>query len=315
MSNAREGSALFSLRARVEGEKAAASLASILEKGAEAVSSFEIAARGRNLWQIEAYAKAPRLTSLFEVSLTLAAAANGGRLLALGEKRLERRDWLAENRLAFPPQRVGRFFIYGSHWQGPKRAGAIPVLIDAATAFGSGEHPSTRGCLLLMGFLAGRLQRRPRRVLDVGTGSGILAVAAAKLWRSPVVASDIDKEAAAAAGRNSRRNGVGLYMRARAAAGYRDPLLRRARYDLVLSNIFSRPLALLARDLGAVLEGGGRAILSGFVPRQEAIVLAAHRYCGMFLERRLVIDGWSCLLLRKGGAPPKENAGRSRSCR
>ncbi len=311
------GTGFFRLCARVEGEAAAKAIGTIFERWANAVSVFEISDPQQtprrdapHFWQVESLGKRARLTPLAETIFALAAAANGGRLLEISEKRLEERDWLAENRLAFPPKRIGRFYIYGSHHEGPVPKGATPVRIDAATAFGTGEHASTRGCLLLMD----RLAARPRRILDVGTGSGILAIAAAKRWRRPVLASDIDPRAAAAARGNARKNGVGRLIRVRAAAGYRDRVLGRARYDLVVSNILARPLALLARDLGSTLEPGGRALLSGFTPRQEGLVLSAHRYLRMRLERRLVVDGWSSLLLKKGGGAAKGAANRT-GCR
>ena len=140
--------------------------------------------------------------------------------------------------------------------------------------------------------------RRFRRPLDVGTGTGILAVAAAKLLHRRVLASDIDRGAVRVARHNFGRNGVAGLVRVRRAAGYRDRAVRRSRYDLVLSNILARPLALMARDLARTLAPGGRAVLSGLLRRQEPIVLAPHRGCGIVLERRLVIDGWSTLVLR-----------------
>jgi ribosomal protein L11 methyltransferase len=216
---------------------------------------------------------------------------------------LPERDWLAENRRAFPPLRIGRFLVHGSHWPGPDRrggrpAGAIAIEIDAATAFGTGEHPSTRGCLLALDSLARR--RRFERPLDIGTGSGILAIAAAKRLRRPVLASDVDCAAARVAAHHVRRNGLAGRVRVVCAPGYRSRALRRARYDLIFANILARPLALMARDLGRAIRPGGIAVLAGLLKRQEALVLAAHRAQGLALERRLVIDGWSTLILRSG---------------
>jgi ribosomal protein L11 methyltransferase len=177
-------------------------------------------------------------------------------------------------------------------------AGAIGIAVDAATAFGTGEHPSTRACLIALDSLARR--HRFRRPLDIGTGTGILAIAAAKLLRRKISASDIDARAVSVARHNVARNGVTGLVRVRRAPGYRDRAVRRARYDLILSNILARPLALLASDLARALAPGGRAVLSGLLRRQEPIVLAPHRGCGIVLERRLVIDGWSTLVLRRG---------------
>jgi ribosomal protein L11 methyltransferase len=214
----------------------------------------------------------------------------------LREKRLAARDWLAENLLAFPPLRSGRFFIYGSHFRGKVPAGAIGIAVDAAAAFGTGEHPSTRGCLLALERMARR--RRFLRPLDIGTGTGILAIAAAKLLRRRVLAGDIDARAVSIARHNAARNGVSALVESRRTTGYRDRSIGASRYDLILSNILARPLAAMAPDLAYRLAPGGRAVLSGLLRSQEPIVLAPHRSCGIVLDHRVVIDGWSTLVMR-----------------
>ena len=279
--------------ARVRGADAATAVLALLDDLAGALSAFEIVEQE---WRVEAYPPSSVLSPALVAELALAAAAAGGTLVEIGEGQLPDRDWLAENQLAFPPLRVGRFFIYGSHHRGRVPAGAIGIMLDAATAFGTGEHPSTRGCLMALDRLARR--HRFRRPLDVGTGTGILAVAAAKLLHRRVLASDIDRGAVRVARHNVARNGVAGLVRVRGADGYRDRAIRKLPYDLILSNILARPLALLARDLARTLMPGGRAVLSGLLRRQEPIVLAPHRGCGIVLERRLVIDGWSTLVFR-----------------
>jgi ribosomal protein L11 methyltransferase len=303
---------MWRLSARVEGGEAATAVAAVLEEFCDAVSVFDAAQpdplpaptltlpRGRGRegrgWLIDAYAGSRLLTPEFLARLALAAAAAGGRLGEVAEERLAERDWLLENRLRFPPLRVGRFFVHGSHIGGASPSGMIGIEIDAATAFGTGEHQSTRGCLLALDRLARRARfRRPR---DVGTGTGILAIAAAKLWRRPVRASDIDPRAIAVARRNAAKNGVSALVRLAAAPGY-GGRAGGGGSDLVFANILARPLALLARDLARALSPGGRAVLSGLLARQEGYVLEAHRRCGLVLEGRIVIDGWSTLLLRK----------------
>jgi ribosomal protein L11 methyltransferase len=286
-------SEVWRVHARVSGGAAAAAVVALLDEAASAVSAFENSAAE---WRIDAYPPSPVLTPALTAQLALAAAAAGGTLIAIAEKKLAARDWLAENQLAFPPLRIGRFFIYGSHYRGRVPAGAIGIAVDAATAFGTGEHPSTRGCLMALESLARR--RRFRRPLDVGTGTGILAVAAAKLLRRRVLASDVDGRAVRVARRNVACNGVAVRVRVRQAAGYRDRAVRKSRYDLILSNILARPLAVLASDLARALMPGGRAVLSGLLRRQEPIVLAPHRGRGIVLDRRIVIDGWSTLVLR-----------------
>jgi ribosomal protein L11 methyltransferase len=284
--------------ARVRGTDAANAAFTLLEEHADAVSAFETSP---DEWRVEAYRQSPLLNAELLAQFALATAAAGGALTELGEKRLARRDWLAENQLSFPPLRVGRFFIYGSHHSGNPPAGAIGIAVDAATAFGTGEHPSTRGCLLAIDRLARR--GRFRKPLDIGTGTGILSIAAAKLLHRRVLACDIDPRAVRVARHNIARNGVTRLVRSRTAPGYRDRCIRKSRYDLILSNILARPLALMAADLARRLAPDGRAVLSGLLRRQEPIVLAAHRGCGIVLDRRLVIDGWSTLVIRWRHAP------------
>jgi ribosomal protein L11 methyltransferase len=291
--------------ARVEGADAALAVAAALDEPAGAVAAFEInEAEGgcAALWRIEAYPSAPLLDAALEVRLALAAAASGGRLIHIVERRLPERDWLAENRRAFPALRIGRFLVHGSHWPGTGSgrapAGTVAIEIDAATAFGTGEHPSTRGCLLALDSLAWR--RRFKRPLDIGTGSGILAIAAAKRLRRAVLASDVDCGAVRVASHHVMRNGLAGRVRVVCAPGYRSRAMQRSIYDLIFANILARPLALMARDLARAIAPGGIAVLAGLLRRQEALVLAAHRAQGLALDRRIVIDGWSTLILRSG---------------
>jgi ribosomal protein L11 methyltransferase len=287
----------------VEGEAAALAAATLLDELAVAVSAFEVN-EGAQLWRVEAYPRAAAavLDAELQVRLALAAAGAGGRLLAHVEERLPERDWLAENRRAFPPVRIGRFLVHGSHWREPAPPGMIAIEIDAATAFGTGEHPSTAGCLLALDRLARLGRRRFSRPRDIGTGSGVLAIAAAKALHRPVLASDIDAEAVRVARHHTRRNGLAGRVHVVCAPGYRaSRAMRRGphSYDLIFANILARPLALMAHDLAQALMPGGVAILAGLLRRQEAQVLAAHRWQRVTLYRRLVIAGWSTLILRR----------------
>jgi len=286
--------AVWRLLARVHGADAASAVFSLLDNLAAAVSAFETA---REEWQVEAYPRAALLTPDLEMRTALAAAAAGGALIDISEEKLAARDWLAENQAAFPPLRIGRFFVFGSHYRGGIPGGALPIVVDAAMAFGTGEHPSTRACLQALEQLSRR--RRFGTPLDVGTGTGILSIAAAKLLRRKVLAADIDAGAVAVARHNAGRNGVANLVKVRTAAGYRDRMIRNSRHDLILSNILARPLAVLAADLARNLERGGRAVLSGLLLRQEPIVLAPHRSCGIVLDYRIVIGGWSTLVMRR----------------
>jgi ribosomal protein L11 methyltransferase len=207
-------------------------------------------------------------------------------------------DWLAQNKRNFPPQGFGRFFIHGSHFEGTPPHGRIVLLLDAATAFGSGEHETTRGCLIAIGNRAklGKI----RNPLDVGCGSGILALALAKIFRVPVLASDIDAESVRVARENAEINRVHRLVRVVGAAGYRHREIKRKRpYDLIVSNILARPLCALAPDLRRHIAPGGTVILSGLLEAQETQVLAAHRAQGLVLVSRQRRAGWSTLTLKR----------------
>lgn len=208
------------------------------------------------------------------------------------------KDWVAENLHAFEPIRIGRFFIHGSHHEARPPLGTIPLKLDAGTAFGSGEHPSTAGCLTVLDAMA--RQGGIVRPLDVGCGSGILSLAIAKLWRVPVIASDIDPESARVTKRNARENGVGHLVHTAAAAGYSARLVRdNAPYDLIVANILARPLRRMAVDLARHLAPGGTAILSGLLMRDGPFVITAQRHAGLTLERHLDRNGWRTLVFRK----------------
>ncbi|HUH85571.1 MAG TPA: 50S ribosomal protein L11 methyltransferase [Stellaceae bacterium] len=261
-----------------------------------AVSAFEQAPGGH--WLVEGYAERAPEHAMIEMALALLWLERGGAALVPSIERVPPRDWLAENQASFSPLAAGRYFVHGSHYRDGAPAGRIALVIDAATAFGSGEHASTRGCLLALDGLA-RTGRRPR-VLDMGTGTGILAIAAAKTWRRMVLARDIDREAVRVAARNAAMNGVAAAVEVAQSNGYRG--LRRGRgFDLVLANILARPLGLMAPALARALAPGGVAVLSGLLARQERAVLAAHRLQRLHLRRRVAIDGWHTLVLARRG--------------
>src|SRR5580704_7996221 len=205
---------LWRIAAHVEDADAAEAVAEIFDELTGSVSAFETREGQPAEWLVETYTGRPIVDAALDVRLRLAANAAGGKVLDLIEMPVAERDWLAENRRAFPPQRIGRFFVHGSHWRETPPPGAIEI--DAATAFGTGEHPSTRGCLMAFDRLARR--RRFRRPRDIGTGSGILAIAAAKLLRRSVVASDLDLGSVRVARHHARRNGVAGLVRLACAA-------------------------------------------------------------------------------------------------
>ncbi len=205
------------------------------------------------------------------------------------------RDWVVETEARFPALDVGRFHIMGSHIADAPPFGRIALRIDAGPAFGSGEHGSTSGCLIALEGLA---HRPVRRILDMGCGSGILAIAAARIWQASVLACDIDRRSVAVTRINAERNRVGKRIRAIAGDGYHCQAVSECRpYDLIVSNILARPLMRMAGDLGRHLAPGGVAVLSGFIPRAAARVLFAHRAAGLCLRRKIEIDGWVALVV------------------
>ena len=215
----------------------------------------------------------------------------------------EAEGWLDRTRAAFPEQAIGRrFAIRGTHETGPRLPGRITLTLDAGVAFGSGEHGSTRGCLRALEYVARR--RRPARIIDVGTGSGILAMAAARLFRRPVLATDIDPWSVRVTRENAAANRLSREVRAILADGWRDRRVRAGGpYDLVLANILARPLCRMARDLAAHLAPGGTVILAGLLDTQARMVLAAHRAQGLRLTCTLHEGRWATLVLERADQP------------
>jgi ribosomal protein L11 methyltransferase len=212
---------------------------------------------------------------------------------------LPEKDWLQHVHDNFPPIKTGAFFIYGSHYDGALPQGLIPLQIDAATAFGSGEHETTRGCIQALEYLKGK--NAFKNGLDMGCGSGILAIALTRLWPAiAVTAIDIDPESVVVTKRHAEMNGVSDKIRAAAGDGYRAPLVaRNAPYDIVAANILANPLIEMAPDLAAALKPGGYAVLSGLLSRQKPEVAAAHEKLGLKLVRAEEIGDWQALVLQK----------------
>ena len=209
------------------------------------------------------------------------------------------KNWVAETQRLLAPLRIGRFFIHGAHFEGRPPRGVIPLQIDASIAFGTGRHETTRGCLLALDRLA-RSGRRIKRPLDLGCGSGILALAMSHLWESPVLAVDIDLNSVAVARENLRINGAGDRVRVVKSHGFGAGAVgRSAPFDLIVANILAGPLCRLARGFGRCLAPGGVAILSGLMNDQEPQVIAAQERHGLRLQRRWRSDDWSVLEFRR----------------
>jgi ribosomal protein L11 methyltransferase len=248
------------------------------------------------IWRIEGVKQVGVNEARLAASLALAAATTGVDA-TLDRSPTEADGWLARTYASFPEQHIGRAFaIRGTHLHGPTTPNRITLTLDAGLAFGTGEHGSTKGCLVALETVA---RRRPRRILDIGTGSGILAMAAARLLNRTVLATDIEPWAVRVARENAELNGVAHLVRVRLADGWRDPFVRNhGPYDLVFANILARPLCLMARDLALNLAPGGTALLAGLLASQARWVLAAHRRQGLRLERMLRQGAWTTLVVR-----------------
>ncbi len=255
----------------------------------------------QTVWRVEGVKDQGSGEVALSAALALAEAATGV-AAPLGRAATEAEGWLARTYESFPEQRVGRrFSIRGTHLGRAPPGPRITLTLDAGIAFGSGEHGSTRGCLRALELVA---HQRPRRILDLGTGSGILAMAAARLLRRPVLAVDIEPWSVRVAAQNAAANGLGRRLACRHGNGWRTPAVRQGGpYDLVFANILARPLCRMARDLSARLAPGGTAILAGLLGSQVPMVLAAHRRQGLVLEHHLRENDWATLVLRRPGRP------------
>lgn len=264
-----------------------------LEEFASAILTMPIEkGEHKGNWEIQAiYETKPELC---DVKRAMAFASEMCRIdepaWALNE--MEKKNWLKESLISFPPVTIGKYYIYGSHVKEVPPVDKISLQIDAATAFGSGEHQTTQGCLTALN----ELETHPQKVLDVGCGSGILSMAYAKTFNAPVDAVDIDPESVLVTTNSAKINGLSHLMRVWESDGYKDV---PDTYDLVFCNILANPLINMAGDLKEHLNKGGMAILSGFLVRQERWVLKAHTDIGLKLVSKYRINGWSTLVVKK----------------
>jgi ribosomal protein L11 methyltransferase len=232
-----------------------------------------------------------------EAALMLLAAAFAAQPFVVSE--LPETDWVAHVRRELAPVRAGRFFVYGSHDADKVPVDAVPLLIEAAMAFGTGHHGTTLGCLRALEGVIGD-GFKPERVADIGCGTAVLAMAAARVWDIAVLASDIDPVAVEVAQANLRANDMQGRVRCLEAAGFDHPDLRAAApYDLIFANILKGPLIALAPDVATHLRAGGISILSGILNEQAPKIADVYARSGINLSKSAEIGEWTTLVLTK----------------
>jgi ribosomal protein L11 methyltransferase len=288
------------------GHKLSALLTEHFEAQAAAVSLVD---NGRGHWQVTIHFSGPPEKAAVQSMVSAAAGPAAAKRLRF--ERITAKDWVKESLAGLKPVQAGRFLVHGAHDRTHVPPHRIGIEVEAALAFGTGHHGTTRGCLLALDGLCkqvGKIRsaRRPPpfrgkdelRILDLGTGSGVLAIAAARALRQRVVATDIDAEAVRVARANARLNRAGTFVEVAKADGVAAQRIRaRAPFDLIFANILLGPLQRLAAPLTKLIAPGGRVILSGLLTSQANAALSAYR--PLALEHRIDLDGWTTLVMRR----------------
>jgi ribosomal protein L11 methyltransferase len=283
----------------IGGEAAAKKIVDLLTEsffeGQAAIAAFE---RPDGVWDVTVhFAEEPDQASIREL---VGIAAGDGVAQSIVFDTVEAKDWVKATLEDLVPVPAGRFTVHGQHDRARVPANRLGIEIEAALAFGTGHHGTTRGCLLLLDHVLKAWY--PRRVLDLGTGTGVLAIAAAKALHRAVLASDIDAASVRVARDNARLNQAGDLVQVIRATGFSAPQFAgRGPFDLVLANILANPLRQLAGPMARHLAPSALVILSGLLTPQAAGVIATYRARGLVPLRHIRIDGWSSLLLRSAG--------------
>src|SRR6516165_5480956 len=260
---------------------------------------------GQGRWRVTFYFRSNVDAGTVRDLTTSAAGNAAGKALRFA--RLPAKDWIAESLRGLKPIAAGRFVIHGAHDRGHATPNRIGIEIEAAQAFGTGHHGSTRGCLLALDRLC--KSAKPRRILDLGTGSGVLAIAIGRTLRRPVLATDIDALSVRIARDNARLNRAGTLVHVRRANGLASSdISARVPFDLVFANILLMPLQKLATPLTRIVASRGRVILSGLLNAQANAARAA--YPKFKLESRIMLEGWTTLVLKRGAAVVRNGSRR-----
>jgi len=263
-----------------------------------AASAFEVD-EAADRWHCELLFNQPPDMEEVTRRVMLLATIAGVKMPAITTATIAQQDWLSLVARNFPPLVIERFFVHGSHVTEAAPISAIPIQVEAGAAFGSGEHGTTRCCLQGLAWIH-RRRKHISCILDMGTGSGILAIAAAKLWDAKILAVDIDPIAVQVTADNVRINNETQKISCAVSDGYKSSVVQRfGMCDLVIANILARPLVSFAPYLARALKDGGYCVLSGLLIEQENMVFAAHRMQGLKLVQRFTHEGWCTLVLQK----------------
>ena len=273
-------------------EKTAGAILDLMSEAFEedgyAIATMEVDEK-RDIWEASLYIDFDEEAEMTERFAALVGDAYPE--LAINREIIPDVDWIARSLEGLQPVHAGRFVVHGSHDRGKARAGEIAIEIDAGQAFGTGHHGTTAGCLEIIEKVM--RARQPRKVLDLGTGSGVLAIAARKLAPARVLATDIDPVATRVARENVRLNGIASGITLETATGFHSTAFRRhGPFDLIIANILARPLMRMAPQLAAHLAPGGQVVLSGILANQRWKVIAAYNGAGLRHVRTIWRNGW-----------------------
>ena len=269
--------------------------------GEEALSLTVMAPPRTGKAEIEAIFGTEPDAATLQTRIAILASLQGIKTPKLLIRELPKLDWLKKVSEDFPPLPIGRWVVFGAqHKNAAAKHHKIKLQIDATSAFGTGEHPTTRGCMLMLDWLLKRSARTPANMLDMGCGSGILAMAYVKATHGHAVGVDLDPDSVLIAKENIRANGLRQNMRVELGNGYHSGLVQNNKpYDLIMANIFAGPLCKMAYQLKQHLKPNGTAILSGLLTYQANRVIAAHRMQGLRLIKHIKLGEWSVLALQR----------------